>query len=89
MYFDVIQLLEPLQTHYGKYLILLHPFGIQFFMQFFYSDICKRIMIERSLQLDTSCSMNTNESRCAARPTDLPTENRRWARHGMYHNTTK
>lgn len=46
------------------------------------SDICKRIMIERSLQLDTSSSMSSAESRCATRPTDLPTENRRWTRHG-------
>lgn len=25
--------------------------------------------------------MNTNGARCATRPTDLPTENRRWIRH--------
>lgn len=37
-------------------------------------------MIERSLQLDGN-SMNTNGGRCATRPTDLPTENRRWIRH--------
>uniref|UniRef100_A0A182QHL1 WW domain-containing protein n=1 Tax=Anopheles farauti TaxID=69004 RepID=A0A182QHL1_9DIPT len=43
-------------------------------------DICKRIMIERSLQLDASGS-NMNSTRCAIRPTDLPTENRRWIRH--------
>lgn len=48
------------------------------------SDICKRIMIERSLQIDSNSNMHGNESRCATRPTDLPTENRRWARHGMY-----
>ncbi|XP_031640659.1 protein Fe65 homolog isoform X2 [Contarinia nasturtii] len=47
-------------------------------------DICKRIMIERSLQIDSnSSSMHANESRCATRPTDLPTENRRWARHAQ------
>ncbi|XP_055320911.1 protein Fe65 homolog isoform X2 [Sitodiplosis mosellana] len=47
-------------------------------------DICKRIMIERSLQIDSnSGSMHANESRCATRPTDLPTENRRWARHAQ------
>lgn len=40
-------------------------------------------MIERSLQLDTS-GTNTNGTRCATRPTDLPTENRRWTRHGIY-----
>lgn len=43
-------------------------------------DICKRIMIERSLQLDAN-GVNMNGARCATRPTDLPTENRRWARH--------
>ncbi|XP_058054788.1 protein Fe65 homolog [Anopheles bellator] len=43
-------------------------------------DICKRIMIERSLQLDTNGS-NLSSTRCAIRPTDLPTENRRWIRH--------
>lgn len=46
----------------------------------FHRDICKRIMIERSLQLDSN-GMNTNGARCATRPTDLPTENRRWIRH--------
>ncbi|XP_037033471.1 protein Fe65 homolog isoform X4 [Bradysia coprophila] len=43
-------------------------------------DICKRIMIERSLQLDAN-GVNVNGARCATRPTDLPTENRRWVRH--------
>ncbi|XP_053688254.1 protein Fe65 homolog [Sabethes cyaneus] len=43
-------------------------------------DICKRIMIERSLQLDANSS-SSSSSRCAIRPTDLPTENRRWIRH--------
>ncbi|XP_055707039.1 protein Fe65 homolog isoform X1 [Phlebotomus papatasi] len=43
-------------------------------------DICKRIMIERSLQLDAS-GTNSNGARSAIRPTDLPTENRRWVRH--------
>ncbi|KFB41666.1 hypothetical protein ZHAS_00009292 [Anopheles sinensis] len=43
-------------------------------------DICKRIMIERSLQLDANGS-NLSSTRCAIRPTDLPTENRRWIRH--------
>nr|XP_029713760.1 protein Fe65 homolog isoform X4 [Aedes albopictus]XP_029713761.1 protein Fe65 homolog isoform X4 [Aedes albopictus]XP_029713762.1 protein Fe65 homolog isoform X4 [Aedes albopictus]XP_029713763.1 protein Fe65 homolog isoform X4 [Aedes albopictus] len=43
-------------------------------------DICKRIMIERSLQLDASSS-SSGSSRCAIRPTDLPTEHRRWIRH--------
>ncbi|GAB0096416.1 amyloid beta A4 precursor protein-binding family B member 2-like [Sergentomyia squamirostris] len=43
-------------------------------------DICKRIMIERSLQLDASATCS-NGSRSAIRPTDLPTENRRWVRH--------
>lgn len=40
-------------------------------------------MIERSLQLDGN-SMNTNGGRCATRPTDLPTENRRWVRHRKF-----
>lgn len=49
-------------------------------------DICKRIMIERSLQLEgsssgLSLSSNLDRSGGAARPTDLPTENRRWVRH--------
>ncbi|XP_037913861.1 protein Fe65 homolog isoform X2 [Hermetia illucens] len=45
-------------------------------------DICKRIMIERSLQLDANNTSNSsNSSRNAIRPTDLPTENRKWARH--------
>lgn len=44
-------------------------------------DICKRIMIERSLQIDSNSNMHANESRCPTRPTDLPTENRRWAKH--------
>ncbi|XP_055694424.1 protein Fe65 homolog isoform X2 [Lutzomyia longipalpis] len=43
-------------------------------------DICKRIMIERSLQLDAS-GTSSNGTRSAIRPTDLPTENRRWVRH--------
>ncbi|XP_065086001.1 protein Fe65 homolog isoform X2 [Ochlerotatus camptorhynchus] len=46
-------------------------------------DICKRIMIERSLQLDTNSS-SLGSSRCAIRPTDLPTENRRWIRHPSF-----
>ncbi|XP_055631903.1 protein Fe65 homolog isoform X2 [Toxorhynchites rutilus septentrionalis] len=46
-------------------------------------DICKRIMIERSLQLDTSIS-GSSSSRCPIRPTDLPTENRRWIRHPSF-----
>lgn len=37
-------------------------------------------MIERSLQLDAN-GVNVNGARCATRPTDLPTENRRWVRH--------
>lgn len=45
-------------------------------------------MIERSLQLDANgVNMNGSGSggaRCATRPTDLPTENRRWARHRKY-----
>lgn len=44
-------------------------------------------MIERSLQIDSNSNMHANESRCATRPTDLPTENRRWARHGKYCRT--
>lgn len=46
-------------------------------------DICKRIMIERSLQLDANSS-SSSSSRCAIRPTDLPTENRRWIRHPSF-----
>lgn len=39
-------------------------------------------MIERSLQLDANNTSNSsNSSRNAIRPTDLPTENRKWARH--------
>lgn len=43
-------------------------------------------MIERSLQLDAN-GVNVNGARCATRPTDLPTENRRWVRHrkGILH----
>lgn len=51
-------------------------------------DICKRIMIERSLQLEGSSSglsglslSNLDRGGAATRPTDLPTENRRWVRH--------
>ncbi|XP_058461363.1 protein Fe65 homolog isoform X2 [Malaya genurostris] len=46
-------------------------------------DICKRIMIERSLQLDANSS-SSSSSRCAIRPTDLPTEHRRWIRHPSF-----
>ncbi|EDS31507.1 conserved hypothetical protein [Culex quinquefasciatus] len=46
-------------------------------------DICKRIMIERSLQIDANSS-SSSSSRCAIRPTDLPTENRRWIRHPSF-----
>lgn len=48
------------------------------------SDICKRIMIERSLQLDASSGHLSGGGvggRCATRPTDLPTENRQWIRN--------
>lgn len=52
-------------------------------------DICKRIMIERSLQLDGGGGgngMNSNGTRFGAiRPTDLPTENRRWVRHRKFY----
>ena len=37
-------------------------------------------MIERSLQLDAN-NVVSNGSRSVTRPTDLPTENRRWVRH--------
>uniref|UniRef100_A0A336L526 CSON003423 protein n=1 Tax=Culicoides sonorensis TaxID=179676 RepID=A0A336L526_CULSO len=60
-------------------------------------DICKKIMIERTMQSDTSNSilsglggvnnfsgnplgLITNVNRSVIRPTDLPTENRRWIR---------
>ncbi|XP_070494127.1 protein Fe65 homolog isoform X3 [Chironomus tepperi] len=44
-------------------------------------DICKKIMIERSVQLDGTNGPNV--SKRAVRPTDLPTENRqRRMRHG-------
>lgn len=46
-------------------------------------DICKKIMIERSLQLDSN-GVNMNGGRSGVtRPTDLPTENRRWIRNRM------
>lgn len=41
-------------------------------------------MIERSLQLDAN-GVNVNGARCATRPTDLPTENRRWVRHRKFY----
>ena len=41
-------------------------------------------MIERSLQMDANGSINGGRG-CIARPTDLPTENRRWIRHRMYY----
>lgn len=47
-------------------------------------DICKKIMIERSLQLDSNGATNMNGGRSANRPTDLPTENRRWVRHRKF-----
>jgi hypothetical protein len=47
----------------------------------FFRDICKKIMIERSVQLDGSNGQSA--SKRAVRPTDLPTENRqRRMRHG-------
>lgn len=46
-----------------------------------FRDICKKIMIERSVQLDGA--NGPNASKRAVRPTDLPTENRqRRMRHG-------
>lgn len=62
-----------------------YPWNIlrQWICYSFFRDICKKIMIERSLQLDAN-SMNTNGTRSATRPTDLPTENRRWVRHGKF-----
>lgn len=50
------------------------------------SDICKRIMIERSLQLSDvngagAGNVGNNGLRCAIRPTNLPTENHRWVQH--------
>lgn len=47
----------------------------------FFRDICKKIMIERSVQMDGSNGSNSSTKR-AVRPTDLPTENRRRMRHG-------
>lgn len=48
---------------------------------YFSRDICKKIMIERSVQLDGA--NGPNASKRAVRPTDLPTENRqRRMRHG-------
>ena len=47
-----------------------------------YRDICKKIMIERSVQLDCNNGLGSSSKR-AIRPTDLPTENRqRRMRHG-------
>ena len=48
---------------------------------YFFRDICKKIMIERSVQMDGSNGSNSSTKR-AVRPTDLPTENRRRMRHG-------
>lgn len=48
-----------------------------------FRDICKKIMIERSVQLDAN---NPHASKRAVRPTDLPTENRRRMRHGEWLN---
>ncbi|CAO1424570.1 unnamed protein product [Diamesa serratosioi] len=45
-------------------------------------DICKKIMIERSVQMDGSNGSNSSTKR-AVRPTDLPTENRRRMRHAQ------
>lgn len=48
-----------------------------------YRDICKKIMIERSVQMDGSGNGSHSSTKRAVRPTDLPTENRnRKMRHG-------
>jgi hypothetical protein len=49
----------------------------------FFRDICKKIMIERSVQMDGSGNGSHSSTKRAVRPTDLPTENRnRKMRHG-------
>jgi hypothetical protein len=55
-----------------------------FELSFYDRDICKRIMIERSLQVDNGSS-NSTMGRFAIRPTDLPT-NQRWMRPREYIN---
>lgn len=64
------------------------PFSIENFR-----DICKKIMIERTMQSDSSNSLGGGVqfggigkmNGGAIRPTNLPTENRRWIRHRKLH----
>lgn len=51
-------------------------------------DICKKIMIERSVQMDGGSNGSNSSTKRAVRPTDLPTENRqRRMRHGEFVTT--
>lgn len=45
-------------------------------------DICKKIMIERSLQQNLAKPIDINNRTLAVRPTNLPTEHRRWNHNG-------
>lgn len=46
-------------------------------------DICKKIMIERSLQQNLAKPIDINGRGLAVRPTNLPTEHRRSNRNGQ------
>ncbi|XP_017771885.1 PREDICTED: uncharacterized protein LOC108559207 isoform X2 [Nicrophorus vespilloides] len=46
-------------------------------------DICKKIMIERSLQQNLAKPIDIHGRGCATRPTNLPTEHRRSNRNGQ------
>lgn len=46
-------------------------------------DICKKIMIERSLQQNLAKPIDINGRTLATRPTNLPTEHRRFTRNGQ------
>lgn len=46
-------------------------------------DICKKIMIERSLQQNLAKPIDINGRGLATRPTNLPTEHRRSNRNGQ------
>lgn len=46
-------------------------------------DICKKIMIERSLHQNLAKPVDVNGRSLAARPTNLPTEHRRFQRNGQ------
>lgn len=46
-------------------------------------DICKKIMIERSLQQNISKTVDINGKTVAIRPNNLPTEHRRTTRNSQ------